>query len=194
MSEQIIIPITRRPFRLYQRVVITTLLLVSAAFVGGCASKGPSVSDAALSGDPASMERDGAKLNTRGAELVKDAEERLIKGRKQLRDGEAMVQSGSTRVTNSRFEYKDLANASGGASTPSAVADEAKKLKAIGKRWEEAIESIRDGNKLVDKGNKTIAEAQEDIRKGRQMMEQGSTLVRNSARIRYNQALLPLPE
>lgn len=194
MFTQILIPITLRPVRLHPRVVIAILLLLSATFIGGCASKGLSVSDAALSGDPTAMARDGATLNTRGAKLIKDAEKRLIEGRKQLRDGEAMVQSGSTRVTNSRFEYKDLANASGNATSPGAVAEEAKKLRTVGNRWEDAIESIRDGNKLVDKGNKTIAGAQEDIRKGRQMMEQGSTLVRNSARIGYNQALLPMPE
>ncbi len=170
------------------------MLILVAAIVSGCASSRPNLSDAALSGDPVSMERDGARLNNQGAKLVKDAEQELIEGRKQLRDGEAMVQAGSTRVTNARFEYKDLANASGGASTPTAVADEAKKLRAIGRRWEDAIDTIRDGNQLVNKGNKTIAEAQEEIRRGRQMMEQGSTLVRNSARIRNNEALLPVPE
>lgn len=177
----------------YQKWFIASLL-ASSVLLHGCASTGDGVSDAALSGDPAAMERDGAKLNTRGAKLVKDGEELLIKGRKLVREGEAMVQNGSTRVTNSRFEYKDEVAVGGGASTPESVAKEAKKLKAIGKSWEEAIDTIREGNELVERGNKNIDEAQSAIRKGRQMMDRGSALVRNSERVRLGAALLPVPD
>jgi hypothetical protein len=168
--------------------LLSTLIIVS-----GCASTGDGISDAAHSGDPAAMARDGAKLNSQGKELVKDGESLLIDGRKQVRDGEAMVSNGSSLVTNARFEYKDVAQASGNANTPKAVDAEAKRLRAIGDRWEKAIDTIRDGNELVEKGNKNIEKAQADIRKGRQMMERGSALVRNSERIRFNEALLPVP-
>ncbi len=178
---------------IYRKWFIASVL-ASAVLLHGCASTGNGVSDAALSGDPIAMGKDGTKLNTRGAELVKDGEKLLIKGRKQVRDGDAMVQNGSSLVTNSRFEYKDIANAGGSASTPDTVAKEAKRLKAIGERWEDAIDTIRDGNSLIDKGNKNIDEAQSSIRRGRQMMERGSALVRNSERARLGEILLPVPE
>jgi exonuclease VII small subunit len=166
--------------------VVFGLLLALA----GCASKGIGISEAALSGDPLAMAAEGAKLNNDGAKLVQDAEKRLVEGRKQVRDGEAQVQDGSTRVTNARFEYKDLSEAGGKAKDPDAVSKEAKKLKAAGKRWEDAIETIKKGNTQISKGNKTIEKAQADIRKGRQMMERGSVLVRNSARTRLDTDLL----
>ena len=177
----------------YKPLVIASLL-ASSMLIHGCASTGDGVSDAALSGDPAAMERDGAKLNTRGANLVKDGEKLLIRGRKQVRDGEAMVQNGSTLVTNSRSEYNDLASVSGSAANPDTVTQEAKELRAIGKRWNDAIDTIREGNALVKKGNDNINEAQSFIRNGRQMMERGSALVRNSERIRLGTALLPVPD
>jgi len=170
----------------------TSLLFIGVFFLHGCASTGDGVSDAALSGDPAAMTKDGVKLNSRGAELVKEGESRLVEGRKQVRDGEAMVSNGSSLVTNARFEYKDVARTSGDANTPDKVSSEASRLKKIGSRWEDAIEEIRDGNSLVSKGNKNIGKAQSDIRKGRRMMERGSTLVRNSERMRLDQALLPV--
>ena len=177
---------------IYQKQLIASILVCSA-LLHGCASTGDGVSDAALSGDPIAMGRDGAKLNTRGAELVKDGEKLLIKGRQQLRDGETKILNGSSQVTNSRFEYRDIANAGGSASNPDAVVKEAKRLSSIGKNWEDAIDTIRDGNELVDKGNKNIDEAQSSIRRGRQMMERGSALVRNGERVRLGEGLLPVP-
>ena len=177
---------------IYQKQLIASILVCSA-LLHGCASTGDGVSDAALSGDPIAMGRDGAKLNTRGAELVKDGEKLLITGRKQLRDGESMILNGSSQVTNSRFEYRDIANAGGSASSPDAVAKEAKRLSSVGKNWKDAIDTIRDGNELVEKGNKNIDEAQSSIRRGRQMMERGSALVRNGERARLGESLLPVP-
>jgi len=114
--------------------------------LAGCATKGSSISEAALNGDPTAMAAEGARLNTEGATLVREAEARLVTGRKQVRDGEAKVQDGSTRVTNARLEYKDLSAASGKAADPKTVAREAKKIKAAGDRWEDAIDTIKDGN------------------------------------------------
>jgi hypothetical protein len=76
---------------------------------------------------------------------------------------------------------------------PKDVDAEAKRLRAIGKRWEGAIEEIKDGNTLVYKGNKSIDLRQSEIREGRALMESGSTLMRNSQRIRLGDEMLPLP-
>ncbi len=149
------------------------------------------MSDAALSGNPIAMERDGARLNSRGAELVKDGEKMLARGRKQIREGEAFVQSGGTLVRNSRFEYREQSSATGRASTPESVAKEAKRLRAIGKDWEDGIDTIRKGNALVKNGNKNIENGQSAIRRGREMLERGSTLIRNSQRARFGEDLLP---
>lgn len=171
---------------------LTTALLLSL-FVAGCSTTGDGLSDAALSGDPDAMATDGLRMNTEGSSLVQRGEKRLADGRKQVRDGEEMIQEGSDLVSKTRAEYRNAANAGGTASTPKAVEEEAQRLKKIGSRWEDAIDTIRDGNKLVDKGNKNIDRGQSEIREGRMLMERGSTLVRNSERARLGEELLPLP-
>lgn len=169
-------------------------VLSAVLVLTGCASLGSSnVSDAAVSGDPVAMANEGAELNSRGAKMVKNGEALLMKGRKRVRDGEAMVSNGSSLVSNARFEYRDLARATGDATDPKTVSKEAKNLKAAGERWEDAIDTIRDGNKLIDKGNDDIADAQKEIRKGRKLMERGSVMVRNSERLRLEESLLSVP-
>lgn len=167
-------------------------LFVGIFLLQGCALIGDGVSDAALSGNPEAMAKDGAKLNSRGSDLVKSGESRLVDGRKQVQDGEKMISNGSELVAKARLEYREIAGLSGDASTPDAVSSEARRFKKIGGRWEDAIEMIRDGNSLVTKGNENIERAQSDIRKGRQMMERGSALVRNSRRIQFDETLLPV--
>lgn len=169
-----------------------TFLLASTMFFTGCASTGPS--DAALSGDPVAMWEDGQKEVTRGEKLVKSGDTRLAEGRKQVREGEALIDSGNAGTLRARQDYQDLALLTGKANSPDEVAKETKRLKAIGKRWEEAIDDIKDGNKLVSKGNKSIDRGQAEIREGRMLMDAGSTMMRNSQRTRIGEDLLPIPE
>ncbi len=167
------------------------ILLLTMLFVlTGCATTSDGLSDETLSGDPAAMWADGQKLTIKGESEVQKGGRQLENGRKQVREGEAMVQRGNNLVSSIRLEYQSAANRVGAATTPAAVASEAKALKAIGSRWEDAIEMIRDGNRLVDKGNTTLDEGQTQIRKGRSLVEQGSTLMRNSERLRLGEDLL----
>lgn len=169
-----------------QKLLLLPILLA----LSGCISTGDGLSDEALSGDPDAMWSDGQKLSIKGEGIVERGERRLEEGRKQIREGEAMVQRGSDLVSSVRFEYQNAAKNTGTATTPKAVAAEAKSLKAIGSRWEDAIDMIREGNKLVDKGNKTLDEAQAQIREGRSMVERGSMLMRNSERLKLGEDLL----
>lgn len=166
------------------------LVALALLLISGCATTRDGISDEALSGDPDAMWSDGQQLSIKGESLVQRGERRLEDGRKQIREGEAMVQRGSDLVSSTRFEYQTAAGATGAATTPKAVAAEAKALKAIGARWEDAIDMIRDGNKLIDKGNKALDEAQAQVREGRGMVERGSTLMRNSERSRLGEDLL----
>lgn len=165
------------------------LLIAGLALVTACASTGPS--DAALSGDPSAMWEDGGEDVASGEKLVKNGENQLLEGRKQVREGEAMIARGSQGTLNARQDYQDAAKFTGKASTPDELAKEAKRLKSIGDQWEDAIDDIRDGNKLVTKGNRTIDRGQSEIRVGRALIEAGSTMMRNSQRLRLGEELLP---
>ena len=161
--------------------------------VAGCAtSSATKLSDAALSGDPDAMWTEGQDLARKGERKIKKGEERMADGRRQIRNGEAKIRDGSERVAKSRRDYENAVASAGGAKTPKVVADEAKRLKAIGKRWEDALDTIRAGNLLVENGNKNIETGRTEVREGRLMIESGSILMRNSERTRRGDELLPI--
>lgn len=180
---------TDHPFPRMRFIVIAAASLLAAA----CANSGFQLSDAALSGNPSAMWEEGQRAVTTGEGLVTKGENRLEDGRRQVRDGETKIATGNQQVLQAKEDYIAAATTSGGATTPRQVEDESKRLRAIGKRWEDAIDEIRDGNRLVDRGNKNIDQAQGEIREGRTLMEQGSTLMRNSQRARLGEELLPEP-
>ncbi len=172
---------------------IVSLLLV-LLLVTACTSLSEThePSAAALTGDPDAMWADGQKAIAKGESLVKNGESRLREGRAQVREGEDLVHRGGKAVMQSRQDYQTAALAAGSASNPDGVKREAKRLKTIGSRWEDAIEQIKDGNKLIAKGSKNIRRGQTEIRKGRALLESGSTLMRNAERIRLGEQLLPV--
>lgn len=172
------------------RLAATTFL---AVLVASCATAGTStLSDAALSGDPDAMWTEGQDLARKGERKVEKGEQRMADGRQQIRDGEAKIRDGSERVAKSRRDYENAVASAGDARTPKVVSDEAKRLKAIGKRWEDALDTIRAGNLLVENGNKSIETGRAEVREGRLMIESGSILMRNSERTRRGDELLPI--
>lgn len=177
-----------------KRMVTALSLLLVAMFVSACAGGSRlRLSDAALSGDPSAMWEEGQKSVQTGEELISKGEKKLEEGRKQIREGEALVDSGNKQVREERQNYQNAVLAGGRSNSPKEVEAEAKRLRAIGNRWEDAIDDIKQGNKLVDKGNKNIDRGQAEIRDGRKLLEQGSTLMRNSQRAKLGEDLLPMP-
>ena len=157
-----------------------------------CAATGTAnLGDNVLSGNPDTMWAEGQERSKKGERLLKKGEERMADARAQVRKGDAKIREGSEGVLKSRREYEIASRKTGGAASPKAVADEAKRLKVIGKRWEDALDTIKAGNKLVEKGNKNIGTAHSEIREGRVLIESGSVLMRNSERMRRGDELLP---
>jgi uncharacterized phage infection (PIP) family protein YhgE len=169
---------------------LSFFLLTMLISLTGCATTGDGLSDEALSGDPTAMWADGQRMTIKGESEIQKGSKALEAGRKQIREGESMVQRGNNLVSAVRFEYQSAVKNAGTATTPDAVAAEAKALKVVGSRWEDAIDMIRDGNRLVEKGNKTLDAAQAQVREGRTLVERGSTLMRNSERLRLGEDLL----
>lgn len=167
-----------------------TIVLI---LVSGCAADfGRSgISNAALVGNTEAMWRDGQQAVERGEALISKGEKRLAQGRKKIRDGEAMISQGNGKVTQSRQDYQAAAAVAGASSNPDEIDYEAKRLRAIGDRWQDGVEEIKKGNQLVVKGNKDISTAQAEIREGRALIESGSTLMRNAQRARLGDKPLP---
>ena len=157
----------------------------------GCVtSTETTLSDAALAGDPDAMWTQGQDLARNGERLIKRGETRMVEARRQIRDGEAKIRAGSEQLLRCRVDYENVVN--GTEATPTSRADEARQLKAIGRRWEAALDTIREGNLLVEKGNKNIETGRVEVRDGRTMTETGSILMRNAERSRRGDALLPM--
>jgi len=176
--------------RAYANVAGAILVL---ALVAGCAtSTTTTLSDAALSGDPDAMWAEGKDLARKGERLIRTGNDRIADARAQIRKGEDKIRDGSERLSKSRSDYESAVASAGDAKTPNVVTDEAKRLKAIGKRWEDALETIRAGNLLVENGNKNIDTGRAEIREGRTLTESGSILMRNSERSRRGDDLLPM--
>ncbi len=176
----------------YHLLTILTLSLIMAGCSAMRSDSGPS--DAALSGDSNAMWEDGQKMAKKGESLTADGGERISEGRSQVRDGEAMIRDGNTGVSKTRIDYQNVARATGEASTPTLVSEEAKQLKIVGKRWQDSIDKIRDGNKLVKKGNKNIDKGQAEIREGRMLLDSASNMMRNSKRAQMGEQMLPHPD
>ena len=178
----------KKPLR--TAVVPFLVALALGACAGGSKVR---LSDAALSGNPSAMWEEGQKSVQAGEALVSKGEKRLAEGRKQIRDGEAFIDTGNRQVRLERQNYQKAVLAGGQSTSPKEVEAEAKRLRAIGDRWEAGINDIKKGNNLVKKGNKNIDRGQAEIREGRQLLEQGSTLMRNSQRTKEGATLLPMP-
>lgn len=178
--------------------IAARLGLLLALLIGtGCAADlgRTGISNAALVGNTDAMWKDGEQAVERGEALIRKGEKRLAQGQKKIRDGEAMISEGNSKVTQSRQDYQAAAATSGVSSIPKEIELEAKRLRAIGNRWQVAIDEIKDGNKLVSKGNKDISTAQSEIREGRALVQSGSTLMRNAQRSRMgNKPLPPAPQ
>ena len=169
------------------RAIIALLII---GLVSACASgarTGPG--DAPVVANSNVMWEDGVKSIDTGENLLTSGEKRLALGRQQIRDGEAKIREGSERVAKAKLEYEQAA--AGGAAADKK--QQASTLRAIGLRWEAALQEIKDGNKLVAKGNANISRGESEIGEGRLLMETGSVLIRNAHRSRLGQSLLPLP-
>lgn len=153
-----------------------------------CAST--DASDAALAGDPQAMWAEGQKTVVKGEQMVAKGDKQLTEGRNKVREGENLIDAGNERMLQARQDYQSAASAVGASTTPDQVASEGKKLKDIGSRWEDAIDDVKTGNKMVTKGNKMISDGQLAVAEGRRMIESGSTMMRNSQRSQIGEELL----
>lgn len=178
-----------------KRIISSSLLGLMVISLSACSSMPgkPKISEAALTGDPDLMWSEGQKLVQFGEPIVSKGELLLTEGRQKVREGEIKIADGNERVIQSRNDYQAAAQVAGGSSSPKEVDREAKRLKAIGKRWEDAIDQIRDGNKLVEKGNEKIDRGHGLIREGRSSIDAGSTMMRNAQRLRLGEDLLLEP-
>ncbi len=155
-----------------QRVTAILGVVIPMIFLTGCAADlGRSgISNAALVGDTEAMWKDGQQAVERG---------------------EALISQGNSKVAQSRQDYQAAAVISGASSNPKEIEFEAKRLRAIGDRWQDAIDEIKEGNQLISKGTSEISAAQSEVREGRALVESGSTLMRNAQRKRLG--VKPLP-
>lgn len=174
----------------YPGIRICMAILV-VGLASACASESTTRPDSEPAAtNPTAMWEDGAKAVDTGEAMLTKGEKRLELGRRQVREGEVKIREGSERAARAKLEYEQAA---AGGSATSDRQKQASQLRAIGLRWETAIQEIKDGNKLVAKGRANIDRGESEIREGRLLMETGSVLMRNAQRSRLSLTLLPMP-
>lgn len=165
--------------------------IVIIGLASACASEPTTkANDAPVATNPNIMWEDGAKAVDTGEAMLTKGEKRLELGRRQVQEGEAKIRGGSERAEKAKLEYEQAATDGAAASNKQ---KHASTLRAIGLRWETAIQEIKDGNKLVANGNANLDRGESEIREGQLLMETGSVLMRNAQRSRLSLRLLPLP-
>ncbi len=176
-----------------RRKAVLVFTIIVAALASACAGGSRLVPDEPPPvASPRVMWEDGLRAVETGEAMLTRGEQRLALGRQQIRDGEAKVRDGTLRAAEAKAEYERLAATADGLSAAERTARN-QALRETGSRWQAALDVIKDGNRLIAKGNANVDRGEEEIRDGRRMMETGSILMRNSYRSRSGQPLLPLP-
>tara|TARA_R110002073_G_scaffold270138_1_gene433442 strand:- start:310 stop:846 length:537 start_codon:yes stop_codon:yes gene_type:complete len=136
-------------------------------------------SSAAKQLSPAEIEENleqAESLIKKGEKLLRGAQDDLEDAHDRIRKGESLIAKGNETVRDSRNQYRALANDTGRATDPDEVADEAKQFDKLADRWEDALDDIDDGEKLIKKGNKAANKAESRINEGRSLVASGKKL------------------
>lgn len=115
-------------------------------------------------------------LIRKGEKLIRGAEEDLEDAHDKISKGESLVAKGKETARDSRNQYRVLANDAGQARNPDEVFAEAKKFDKLADRWEDALDDVEDGEKLIKKGNKESQKAESRINEGRSLVASGKKL------------------
>lgn len=121
---------------------------------------------------------DGKELETKGLKLVADSNKMLVVSERKEREGEELVVSGKAQVAAQKFAYSDAVRAFGLASTPKQVKAEVSALRGIAERWDNGLDDINRGERLIKESGKETAEASAKKRKGEQMIADGRAQMR----------------
>ncbi len=155
------------------------ILLAPALVLGACASSGQArFSD--------NLRAEGSHMNGI-AERWEEGHEQMSKGEKMrdqarddLKESEAAMRKGDSRVNTARAQiegqqsaYRAAVRVLGGASTPKDVRKEADKLEDIASRWEDGLEMLEDGTELAEEGRAGIREAELKMAESGRLIESG---------------------
>lgn len=123
---------------------------------------------------------DGKELETKGLKLVADSNKMLAASERKKREGEELIVSGNAQVAAQKVAYSDAVRAFGLASTPKQVKAEVSTLRNIAERWDNGLDAINRGERLVKESEKETAEASGKKRKGEQMIADGRAQMRGA--------------
>jgi len=165
------------------RIIIITC---AALLFTGCATQSK-LED--YTNNPSGLWEEGKALSKKGEALIIKGEKTIENARINANKGEALILSGNDAIQRSRQDYQLEATKAGRSSSPKEIEYEAERLASIGENWEDAQDSVKEGNKLIAQSEKKKVEGQQQISNGRKLVEQGTNFIRNSQRMRLEQPL-----
>jgi len=144
----------------------------SAGFAGGAEIRGANADVLSAAWE------DGKELEGKGLKLVAESRKMLAISERKKREGEELILSGNAQVAAQKIAYSDSVRAFGLASTPKQVKAEVKTLRDIAERWDNGLDAINRGERLIKESEKETADASGKKRKGEQMIADGRAQVR----------------
>jgi hypothetical protein len=134
---------------------------------------------------------DGAKRVSKGEDMIKDADKDTRKAEGKKRKGEDKIASGKARTQAAQDAYKSTLTGLTPPSDPKAAFGQADALHGAAKRWEKALDEIKDGEKDVREAADATVKASRQKTDGAAMISEGKALKSQAGDTSFLPSLLP---
>ncbi len=162
------------------KVSTTAILVATLAVLGACSATGkqPSYGEAlqANGGDSVELGKTweaGNELETKGAKEIAKGQKLIREGEEKIAKGEALIRTGNADIVVQKANYARMVRTMGLASAPKQMEQEIKSLRGIAEKWDNGLDDIKRGEKLIEEGDKNLAEGRAKVRKGDGFVVQG---------------------
>ncbi len=142
---------------------VSTMAVLAAAIslMGACAAKGKDATYGsalqAQGGDGVELGKTweaGNELETKGNKEITKGQKLIREGEEKIAKGESLVRTGNSAVTVEKANYARMVRTIGLATTPKQLEKEIKSLRQIAEKWDNGLDDIKRGEKLIEEGEK----------------------------------------
>jgi hypothetical protein len=139
-------------------------------------AKDPKAPPAVVASGKSKLWVDGAKREAKGQAKIDEAASDTRKAEEKKRKGEEKVSSGKAKAATAEESYKRYLSQLTPATDPKGAKAQADGLRDAAKRWEEAVDLTRDGEKDMREADSSMAKASRNKAEGEAMVAEGRSI------------------
>jgi hypothetical protein len=159
------------------RLVTATFVAASVLFsTAAVLARDPVAPPAVIASGKAKLWADGDKRASKGQKRITEAADDTRKAEARKRKGEDRIAEGNAKVTTAQEAYKRYLAGLTAAADPKSAFAQADGLRDTAKRWEDALNQVRDGEKDIRKATDDLASAVRSKAEGEAMLAEGNAL------------------